>query len=137
MPVFSPAYMILDWYIETAFNHLMFSRFKPTYQLRYEDFVAAPETRLHELLERVGSTAPVPAALRERREIELGNNHTVQGNPLRFRRGRIAIKPDLKWKKEMKPLHRTLVTTATWPFLRKYGYLGNSEPAPAGGSSPR
>lgn len=123
MPVFSPAYMLLDWYIETTFNHLLLVRRDDVLEIRYEDFVTAPQATVARLVDHVGAAVSPAASFTAPDRVVLGTNHTVAGNPLRFRQGALTIRPDLEWQREMGCSHRALITAATWPYLRRYGYL--------------
>jgi hypothetical protein len=68
--------------------------------------------------------------------LSLGPNHTVAGNPIRFRRGDIPIVPDVEWQERLEPGARRIVTALTWPLLLRYGFpLGSSDDSM--GSTPR
>jgi hypothetical protein len=126
MPVFNPAYMLLCWYIETSFNQLFLRRHGDVLEIRYEDFTSAPQATLTNLVAHIGAPASPAAPFLAADRVELGANHTVSGNPLRFRQGCLTVRPDMQWRTEMRRSHMALVTAATWPFLRKYGYIGRS-----------
>jgi hypothetical protein len=57
-----------------------------------------------------------------RGELHLGVDHTVAGNPLRFRTGSITLRPDVAWRRELAPRDRALITTLTGPMMMRYGY---------------
>lgn len=90
-------------------------------RLRYEDFVANPREAIDRVLELVGEEAasrPHAGA----REVQLGVNHNVWGNPGRFRTGTVEIKPDKEWVSGIKPADARLVSLLTFPLLARYGY---------------
>jgi hypothetical protein len=89
--------------------------------VRYEDFISEPAAVLRKLVELVGGD-PGTLPLRGR-VAELQPNHTVTGNPDRFRSGPTVIRPDdSKWRDEL-PTRDQLTTIAlAWPLMRKYGY---------------
>jgi len=100
--------------------------------VRYEDFIREPAPVLRTLVELVGgdpSTLPLRG-----RVAELQPNHTVTGNPDRFRSGPTVIRPDdSKWRDEL-PTRDQLTTIAlAWPLMWKYGYplTGGTTHAPA------
>jgi hypothetical protein len=100
--------------------------------VRYEDFIREPASVLRTLVELVGgdpSTLPLRG-----RVAELHPNHTVTGNPDRFRSGPTVIRSDdSKWRDEL-PTRDQLTTIAlAWPLMRKYGYplTGGTTHAPA------
>jgi Sulfotransferase family len=76
--------------------------------------------------------------------VNLEGNHTVSGNPDRFRTGPVPIREDNRWKQEMPGWDKLIVTLLTAPVMRHYSNpngrrlhnLGSSsEPAPSDGSS--
>jgi SAM-dependent methyltransferase len=94
----------------------------PYVLVRYEDLVQDPRAELTRILSGLdlGSdrlTYLKPGVAR------LGIAHTVAGNPLRFQRGEIEIRPDDEWLDRMRPSRRAVVTCLTWPLLERYGYL--------------
>ncbi|HSP78488.1 MAG TPA: sulfotransferase [Myxococcaceae bacterium] len=97
-------------------HHAERSRF-----LRYEDFIAEPAASVEELLEFTGverSASPVQG-----RTVALGRNHTVTGNPDRFRNGPTEIRAeDDAWRAGL-PIHAKALTLAlSWPLMGLYGY---------------
>jgi len=51
-------------------------------------------------------------------------NHTVAGNPMRFRVGTIRLTVDDAWRSELPAARRRLVSLLTRPLLVRYGYAG-------------
>lgn len=100
--------------------------------LRYEDFVADPPAavaRLWALMEE-----PLPALdFLEASSMRLRTNHTVAGNPDRFRAD-VTIRPDVEWREKLPARDKLLVTALTLPLLLHYGYL---PPSAAGKSRAR
>jgi hypothetical protein len=98
--------------------------------LRYEDFVRDPESALRRLIALCGGD-PATHPMRGR-TAELRTNHTVTGNPDRFRTGPTVIHAgDERWRAEL-PAHAKLATLAlAWPLMRHYGYSLDDRIAPA------
>jgi len=89
--------------------------------LRYEDFIREPARTLDQLIELCGGDpahSPVSG-----RTAELSPNHTVTGNPDRFRSGTTLIRPDdAAWQSEL-PVGAQVATVAlAWPLMKRYGY---------------
>jgi hypothetical protein len=89
--------------------------------LRYEDFVVDPRGSLEGVVRFVGEPADT-LPFTDRAVAHLGGNHTVSGNPSRFRTGSIEIRDDDEWRIKQHPSHRVLVTALTSPALARYGY---------------
>ena len=119
----------------------------PAYRLRYESLVARPREHAAAVLRLAGAggalgpgaavapgasagpTAAGPGATAVPDlgfigdgQVDLGVNHTVAGNPMRFRQGRLALKADDEWSTAMPSGQRRTVTAITWPLLLRYGY---------------
>jgi hypothetical protein len=91
--------------------------------LRYEDFVADPGATVGALLELCGAD-PAANPVRDR-AVELHGNHTVTGNPDRFRTGSTVIgEDDDGWRSGLPARARLAATALSWPLLRRYGYRG-------------
>ncbi|MBA2692848.1 MAG: sulfotransferase [Rubrobacter sp.] len=90
-------------------------------RLRCEDFIAEPKQSFRSILDFIGEPdSELPLA--GEREVKLGVSHTVSGNPNRFDTGSVELRPDERWKKEMRSKDRSLVTALTLPLLARYGY---------------
>ena len=97
----------------------------PSTFVRYEDLVRAPRPELARILERAG-VLPTASALSFVRghEVALRPNHTVAGNPMRFRVGTIRLTVDDAWRSNLPSAHRRIVSLLTRPLLVRYGYAG-------------
>jgi Sulfotransferase family len=102
----------------------------PSYRLRYESLVARPREHAGALLRLAGAgaAAGAPGAAGPDLDfigdgqVDLGVNHTVAGNPMRFHQGRLALRADDEWSDAMPSGQRRTVTAITWPLLLRYGY---------------
>lgn len=120
MPVKRPWRSAVFWDLENIGLHLL-RRSARRYQiLRFDDLAAEPYAALCAALERIGIAADL-GFLRGGR-LNLGPNHTVAGNPLRFRRGEMPIRPDAEWRGGLGRGSRWIVTALTWPLLLRYGF---------------
>jgi len=90
-------------------------------RVRYEDFVRKPQEVFRKIVEFAGQEF-TGAPFIGPNLVELGHNHILTGNFIRYQRGPVEIKPDLRWTSEMSAVHSTLVTGLTWPLLPFYGY---------------
>jgi len=101
--------------------------------LRYEDFIAKPAHWVDALLELTGadrSANPVRG-----RNVVLGRNHTVTGNPDRFRSGPTLLRADDgAWRTELSTRAVAITQAVSWPLMGRYGYhrrpRSDREPGP-------
>jgi hypothetical protein len=56
----------------------------------------------------------------EQHRVELGVDHTVSGNPMRFKVGTIDIRPDERWRTSMPRVPRLIVGLLTAPLRLGY-----------------
>jgi len=95
----------------------------PMAALRYEDVVDRPMEATRRLL----ATAGLPAVgdlpqFTDERSVTLRVDHTVAGNPLRFRTGALQIRPDTEWREGMPRVRRVLVSVLAFPTSVGFGY---------------
>jgi len=96
----------------------------PQYTLvRYEDFVRNSQLVLTRIFKDLRLKVPHLDNLFDGHAINLGVNHTISGNPMRFKQGRTEIKLDEEWKRKMSIYKRIAMTAITWPLLLQYGYF--------------
>jgi sulfotransferase family protein len=89
--------------------------------LRYEDFIADPARTIAVLL-RLCGTDPTANPMRGR-TIDLHTNHTVTGNPDRFRTGATVVRDrDNSWRTGLSRRAKLTVAALSWPLFRRYGY---------------
>ncbi|WP_329009852.1 sulfotransferase [Micromonospora rifamycinica] len=98
--------------------------------LRYEEFAADPTGTVDALLRLCGADPagnPVHG-----RTVQLHPNHTVTGNPDRFRTGSTVIRDsDDGWRHTLSSRRRLAATALAWPLFGRYGYRFTTGPAAA------
>lgn len=93
-------------------------------RVRYADFVEAPAATLRRILRMTGEVEEDGRLAHiDGRTVHLGAQHILSGNPVRARVGRIPLREDVAWRREMEPGRRRLVTGLTFPFLLRYGFV--------------
>lgn len=89
--------------------------------LRYEDFIADPAGTVATLMRLAGADPagnPVSGST-----VELHANHTVTGNPDRFRHGETVIRSsDDRWRRSLGKPARLAAMLLSWPMSWRYGY---------------
>jgi hypothetical protein len=126
MPVYSPSSSGRQW---VAYN-LLFDALgviDKTMILRYEALMAQPREGLERILAHAGEPAtPESFAFLgsdgEGGSVNLGVDHTVAGNPMRFHQGRLDLRLDQAWTTKLPERDRKVVTAITWPLQLRYGY---------------
>jgi hypothetical protein len=103
-------------------------------RLAYEDFMSSPQYVLRALADLVGER-PAQLPFVADRTVKLGGNHTVSGNPSRFKVGMVELRDDDEWRARQGKLDRMIVTSMALPFLRRYGYAVRPATRSSGASS--
>lgn len=88
--------------------------------LRYEDFVAQPETSIQRVLDRLGRDGGPEFGADG--TVRLEPTHTVAGNPNRHSSGPVRLALDDEWRTRMPWRDRSLGTLLTLPLLRRHRY---------------
>jgi hypothetical protein len=117
-----PARTGWQWLVRNLLVHVL-GRYSRSYMmLRYEDFVRTPKQALERIAAFVGERIEsVPFIDGTAARVPAG--HGMAGNPVRFDRGTLAIRPDTEWAAKMHPRHRYTVTALTFPLLVYYRYV--------------
>jgi hypothetical protein len=105
-----------EWMAINALTALHSRLGAPYRRLRYQDFVTDPRAAVSSILDFLGEPTE-HTRISARRTVELGEDHTVAGNPIRFRRGEIEVRRDDEWRTRMPPRSKALVTALTLPAL--------------------
>jgi hypothetical protein len=121
-----PAKNSLHWVFANAATEAIWKHSSTRYMsLRYEDFAAEPKQAISRIVDLAGE--PVSALpFASDHSVLLRPVHGVLGNSVRFRTGLVELKSDDKWRSELKPSHKLLVTAMTIPVLSRYGYSNRS-----------
>jgi hypothetical protein len=120
MPVLSPSRSAQKWMAYNAAFDLLRGA-GPRVTLRYEDLARAPVRQIRRVLSLV-DMQDVELPFLEGDRLRLGTEHTISGNPSKFRSGSIDIKVDEEWLTAMSSGARRSVTAMTWPGLLRFGY---------------
>lgn len=131
MTRYGPATTSLLWNVDNLLAERLGRGAEDYTRLRYRDFVRSPGRAASAVLEN--GAGPPDSSHVDGRSVELGRQHVLTGNPVRFQDGTITLQEDVAWRDAMGAGTRGLVTALTAPLLRRYGYLGDGNP----GSKPR
>jgi hypothetical protein len=122
MPQYSPSSSGRQW---VAYN-LLFDALgviDKTVILRYETLMAEPRGALERILAAASEpVTPESFSFLGDGWVDLGCDHTVAGNPMRFHQGRLDLRLDQAWTTKLPERDRKVVTAITWPLQVRYGY---------------
>jgi UDP-N-acetylglucosamine transferase subunit ALG13 len=123
MPTYTPARAAMLWTANNALFDLLGRLGTAVHRVRYEDLVAGPAAILGEVLTYLGLPVEEDTlSFLQSDSAELGTSHTIGGNPMRFATGRLTLRADEAWRREMPARARIEVSALTaWP-LAGYGY---------------
>lgn len=123
MPVYSPTRSATLWSVHNALVGGLARFGVPSIVVRYEDLVRDPRPEVDRVLTLAGvDPATVRTDFLGPDWVELAPTHTVAGNPMRFKRGRLQLRADEEWRTSMGTRERRLVSALTWPLAARYGY---------------
>jgi hypothetical protein len=119
----SPQTSSIKWLAWNIGIHSLKHRMNGRYmRIRYEDLISQPRATLTQILEFVDEEDLSLSFLNEDR-VDIGLNHAIAGNPVRFQQGELVLKADMEWESKMKFIDRVITVLITWPLLGKYGYM--------------
>lgn len=121
MPIYSPGRSGLLWLGHNAMVAGL-TRLVPSIVVRYEDLMDDPAGQLRRVLSLAAIPSDVPLTHLDGDAVELGQAHTVAGNPMRFRTGRMVLRRDEDWRTDLPRRSQTLVEQVTWPLRQRYHY---------------
>ncbi len=122
LPRYSAGKCALYWNVFNLFGLAFRKRPGVRYLcLRYEDFAQAPRASVERILRHFDCD---PDGLRWHgpRSVEVQPQHSISGNPSRFRTGIVEIRADEEWRDSLPAARRRLVSTVCAPLLPAFGY---------------
>jgi hypothetical protein len=121
MPTWSLPKTALNWdAVNLAANAVRRAAGDRAILLRYQDLVHDPQDAIRRIATLVGEH-PATLPFLDDHTVRLRPNHTVSGNPSRFRIGDIVLREDDEWIRAQSTTDRWLATLLTLPLLRGYG----------------
>jgi hypothetical protein len=109
------------WTVWNAMARLWWSSSANYLHVRYEDLSAAVDQTLDRICTWLGEDARGIRLLPDHSFLSR-RTHTIAGNPMRFRDGRIRVRPDDQWRSEATRSLRSTVTAVALPMLTSFGY---------------
>jgi hypothetical protein len=123
MPRWSIAHTALNWDLVNGATDLLARTVGPArlLRVRYEDFMRSPRRTVGTVISMLGRGADSPP-FSDERTAEIAPNHTVSGNPNRFRSGATELRIDDEWVRAQPRSDRLATTALTAPMLLRYRY---------------
>jgi hypothetical protein len=113
-----PASGSARWLATQTEMDLAASRGVPVSRLAYTDFVRDPAAALRHALEQLDVWIPRGGLAHiDGTTVDLGPSHGLSGNPSRFRTGAMELRPDDRWRTQMRTFDRAVATTIGLPQL--------------------
>ncbi|GAA1409304.1 sulfotransferase domain-containing protein [Catellatospora coxensis] len=123
MTRYAPTRSALLWNAHNAAFGLLRRRGVAVRRVRYEEFLARPRSSVQRIAAFMGLDPSVmDLGFVEDESVELSRGHSAAGNPMRFTVGRIELRRDDAWRRQLPPRQRALVGAVCAPLLRAYGY---------------
>lgn len=122
-----PSKIAWEWTYRNFFVQATKKRVKGYTLVKYEDFITEPQKTIQKVLDLVEIKQSDLHFISKNTVSLTKMNHTVSGNPIRFKNGETALKLDQEWVSQMSFGDKLLVTLLTWPYLVKYHYPINAK----------
>lgn len=122
---FHPGVTAARWSVYHLLIHLLGRVASPELVVNYEWVVGSPKGEIRRIMDHVEE--PLDDADLDfigPGEVRLQANHTVAGSLMRLKQGLLEVRVDDEWTRSLERRDRQVVTALTWPFLRRYGYVG-------------
>jgi hypothetical protein len=94
----------------------------PYLRVRYEDLVTDPLPTLRTIATFAWNAPLLEVGALADGTVEFGQDHTVDGNPIRFQTGPVQLRLDDSWRAKLSPTDARVATAATAPLLMQYRY---------------
>jgi len=128
MPRFGAAKSAVLWLItNAAVEWIAWWLEVPYVRVRYEDLVKDPAWIVRQLrseILRATEYGDQEVRNTNNEDIDLDIVHSISGNPMRFRQGRMSIVEDVEWQTGPRS-RKAIVAAITFPLRWRYGYRGS------------
>ena len=132
-PRFNAFFASILWCFDNLSAEILGIHSKRYMRVRYEDLVSDPKGIVNRILSFV-EEPQLSLPQFKGSIVHLTGQHSVAGNPVRFKQGEIMIERSSEWEKGNSIKTKFAVALIAWPFLLRYGYYNTSN-RPEGQSS--
>ncbi|MDB9526426.1 sulfotransferase [Oscillatoria sp. CS-180] len=122
---YNPIHASVTWRFKNVLSEKLSALESEQYlRLRYEDFIDRPSYYIELIMDFLKEGLSEPLFKENEKSLEMKVDHLFAGSPSsRFNQGVVNLKLDNRWKKELNPINKTLITNITKPQISEYGYL--------------
>jgi len=107
-------WLLCNWLTESLSQKVLHYKI-----MSYEEFTKSPKKKVEEFVKWLGMGAQ-PNFFTNECMVDLGIDHTISGNPVRFTHGSMEIRSDMVWRFNMTFMKKHIVSGLTFPFLSRY-----------------
>ncbi len=119
MPRYSTAAAVANWSAYGVLFHALTLLKVPVKTVHYEDFMEHPRQVVDEILSFACVDTTDTSHIQDD-AVTLSEHHTVAGNPMRFRTGRLDIRADAAWHEQMPSRDRRIAGLISLPLRLAY-----------------
>ncbi len=123
MSVHGTPWTIGLWLTDNLLFDVVSRQLAASARIRYESLVADPVSEVRRVAGELGlGASDLSLNFLSDSAAVLPVSHALSGNPMRFQSGQIALRADEQWRDAMSGPRKAVISLATWPLLRRYGY---------------
>ena len=123
MPRYSVFRTALSWMVVNSIASQLKEYASSYTVLRYEDMVSDPKRYMTQISKHLNLPDESDQFFLSENTVSLKENHTVSGNPMRFKTGKIVLQPDEEWKEKIKNLDLQICNLIGKKSLLDYNYV--------------
>ena len=119
MPTYNVWVSSILWLVANKLSEIAGRQSKVYKRIKYEDLASEPKKVLTDLFHFLNLNNETEDIFLCDNVAKLNKNHTVSGNPMRFRSGEIMLRQDEKWKENMCRKDKIISSILALPFSKK------------------
>ncbi|SMO55570.1 Sulfotransferase family protein [Balnearium lithotrophicum] len=126
MPQYPSLKTTVHWNVTNYIANKLVTKENVRYlRLKYEDLVSNPGKMLINIFKflNLRSDSVVRKIICKENCIILHANHTLAGNPFRFKTGKVNLNLDKEWQEKLSFLEKNLIAFSSLPWLINYRYI--------------
>ena len=122
MPRYTVVRTAISWNVVNYIGNYVKQRADTYSLLHYENIILNPKIEVSKIFKLLNLKDETDRIFINENTVSLKQNHTVAGNPMRFKTGEITLSLDEEWKEKMSKKDTLLTNLFAYVFLKKYHY---------------